>query len=180
MIYAMISINDLIEFEIVMNSTTNVTYYRLLKIIHLSSQQNKTVPELAELFDFHQATIRKYIHNYSEHGLAGLKRNKGSGCTTGLTLTKAQWEELLQRSPSQFDKLNTAARNWTQSFLVTYCAQYLGVKTTQQALSALFKRLKIKWNRGKLKVTSPDPLYTAKRERIDTLKKSTGTNLDKS
>ncbi len=174
MIYARININGLTGFETVMNSTPEAALYRRLKIIHLSSQQKKTVPELAELFACHQATVRNYIHNYTERGLAGLKRNKGSGCTAKLTLTKAQWEELLQRSPSQFDKLNTAARNWTQSFLVTYCAEYLGVKTTQQALSALFKRLKIRWNRGKLKVTSPDPLYTVKRERIDTFKKKPG------
>ncbi len=41
----------------------------------------------------------------------------------------------------------------------------------------LLKRMKIKWNRGKLKVTSPDPLYTVKQERVDTPKKSPDGNV---
>jgi len=86
-------------------------------------------------------------------------------------LTKAQWEELLRRSPSQFETLNTSARNWKKELLVNYCEHELGLKITQSALCMLFDRLGIKWNRGKLKVTSPDPLYTVKRERYETLKK---------
>jgi hypothetical protein len=86
-------------------------------------------------------------------------------------MTKAEWEELLHRSPCQFEKLNTGARNWSQKLLVQYCSQYLGVQITQSAISGILKRLDIRWNRGKLRVTSPDPLYTVKRERIETLKK---------
>ena len=86
-------------------------------------------------------------------------------------MTKAQWEELLHRSPAGFEKLNTGARNWTQALLVAYCAQYLGVPITQARLCQLFKTMGLTWNRGKLKVTSPDPLYTVKRERVEGLKK---------
>jgi hypothetical protein len=45
------------------------------------------------------------------------------------------------------------------------------VTVTQPAISECLKRDKIRWNRGKLKVTSPDPLYTVKRERVEALKK---------
>jgi transposase len=172
MIYAKIGENDLLFMEKEMNLTTDASWYRRLKIIHLSSQHRKTAPELASLFDLCQATIRSYIHAYNTDGLDGLKRKFSPGCPAQTDLTKAEWEELLKQSPSQFDKLNTAARNWTQSLLVKYCAAYLNVNITQGGISSLFKRLGVRWNRGKLKVTSPDPLYMVKRERIDTLKKS--------
>lgn len=76
----------------------------------------------------------------------------------------------MRRSPCQFEKLNTGARNWTQKLLAQYCSVYLDVQITVPAISILLKRLGIKWNRGKLKVTSPDPLYMVKRERVETLK----------
>jgi hypothetical protein len=78
---------------------------------------------------------------------------------------------LLHQSPCQFEKLNTGARNWTQKLLIDYCLQYLDAKMSQSSISMLIKRLGIRWNRGKLKVTSPDPLYILKRERVDELKK---------
>jgi hypothetical protein len=52
----------------------------------------------------------------------------------------------------------------------------------------LMKRLGIRWNlcssvtrrneSGKLKVTSPDPLYILKRERVEELKKSQVRDID--
>jgi transposase len=55
--------------------------------------------------------------------------------------------------------------------LSVYCDEYLGVKIGSTAICMLLKRMGISWNRGKLKVTSPDPDYTVKRERVQTLKK---------
>jgi hypothetical protein len=89
-----------------------------------------------------------------------------------MSLTKAEWEELLHQSPSQFERLRSGARNWTQALLQTYLWEYHHVSVTQQAISVAIKRHKVRWNRGKLRVTSPDPVYLVKRERIDTLKKS--------
>ena len=134
------------------------------------SSQKRTVPQLAIDFDLCEATVRDYIRRYNEGGLEALKRGNSDGRPTKINMTKAEWEELLHRSPCQFEKLNTGARNWTQKLLVHYCSQYLGVQITQSAISGILKRLDIKWNRGKLKVTSPDPLYTVKRERVETLK----------
>jgi len=152
-----------------LKSTKDAKWYRRLKIVQLSSQK-KTVSQLAKDFDVCEATVRDYIRRYNEGGLEALKRSNSNGRPPKVKLTKAEWEELLHRSPCQFEKLNTGARNWSQKLLVEYCFQYLGVQITQSAISTLLKRLGIKWNRGKLKVTSPDPLYTVKRERIETLK----------
>jgi len=136
----------------------------------LSSQREK-VRQLAKQFDVCQATVRDYIKRYNNGGLETLKPDKSSGRPSTTQLTKAEWEELLHRSPRQFEKLNTVSRNWTQDMLSQYCYQYLGVKIGASAICMLLKRMDIRWNRGKLKVTSPDPEYTVKRERVETLKK---------
>jgi transposase len=154
-------------------------WYRRLKIIQLSSQR-KPVPELATLFDLCQETVRKYIKRYHAGGFEGLTRQSSDGAPTKLPLSKAEWEELLRRSPSQFDRLQTGARNWTQELLVDYFHEYYGVRVAQCTISACIKRQGIRWNRGKLTVTSPDPLYTVKRERIETLKKSRSGHVDQS
>jgi transposase len=171
MLYAEIrpQAQDVLLKEIQQSSDRN--WYRRLKIIQLSAQR-KPVPELARLFDLCQDTVRTYIKRYNAGGLEGLKRRSSDGAPAKIPLTKAEWEELLRRSPSQFDRLQTGARNWTQELVQAYLRQYHQVSVTQQAISACIKRHKVSWNRGKLKVTSPDPLYTVKRDRIDTLKKT--------
>ena len=170
MIYAQVNDESLKLLEKELKATKDARWYRRLKIIQLSSQGEK-VRQLAKQFDVCQATVRDYIKRYNNGGLEILKPNKSSGRPPTTHLTKAEWEELLHQSPCQFVKLNTGARNWTQYMLSDYCYQYLGVKISASAICMLLKRMDISWNRGKLKVTSPDPQYTVKRERIGALKK---------
>jgi transposase len=150
--------------------SSDAKWYRRVKIIQLSSQQT-SVPQLAKLFDLCTATVRDYIKRYNANGLIGLRRQSSDGAPAQIPLTKGEWEELLHQSPSQFDRLQTGARNWTQELVVEYLRAYYAVTVTQPAVSLCLKRHKISWNRGALKVTSPDPLYLVKRERIDSLKK---------
>jgi len=77
----------------------------------------------------------------------------------------------LHQSPRQFERLNTAVRNWSQELIVTYLHCYHGISVTRQAVAANLKRHGIRLNRGRLKVTAPDPLYTIKREQLNALKK---------
>jgi len=151
--------------------------YRRVKIIHLSSQ-HPPVPELAKLFDLCPATVRDYGTRYHAHGLAGLKRHAREGASRKMPLTKADGEDLLHQSPAQFDRLQTGARNWTQALVVEYLRADYDITVTQATVSRGLKQPKISWHRGALEVTSPDPLYTVKRERIDLLKKSGGGHVD--
>ena len=171
MLYANVSAENAEILETELTQTKDAKWYRRVKIIQLSSQ-GKSVPELATLFGPCEDTIREYIKKYNAGGVEGLKAAASDGAPLKISLTKAQWEELLRRSPSQFDRLNIAARNWSQDLLMDYVRLYEGVTVTQSTISKALKRLGIRWNRGKLKVTSPDPLYTVKRQRIDDLKKS--------
>ncbi len=170
MIYAQVSDDGLKLLEEELKSTKDAKWYKRLKIIQWSSQ-GETVPQLSKGSDVCEATVRDYIKRYNKGGLATLKPGKSSGRPPTTQLTKAQWEELLHQSPCQFEKLDTGDRNWTQDILSVYCHEYLGVKIGSTAICMLLKRMGIRWNRGKLKVTSPDPDYTVKRERVQTLKK---------
>jgi transposase len=170
MIYAQVNDEGLKLLEEELKSTKDVKWYRRLKIIQLSSQ-GETVRQLAKQFDVCEATVRDYIKGYERDGLAALKPGKSGGRPPTTQLTKSQWEELFHRSPCQFVKLTTGARNWTQDMVSQYCHEYLGVKIGSTAICMLLKRMGIRWNRGRLKVTSPDPQYTVKRERVETLKK---------
>ena len=174
MIYAKVSPEDQVLLEQELKTTRDATWYRRLKIIHLSGQGNP-VSALAELFDVCKATVRDYLHRYNRGGLSALRRRFSPGAPLRIPFPKAHWEELLHQSPSQFPGLETKARTWTQEVLVEYFAKVHGIEVAQPTLSLLLKRLGIRWNRGKLKVTSPDPLYTVKRERIETLKKKPWT-----
>jgi transposase len=169
MIYAKVNDYETLEKELV--NAKDINWYKRLKIIQLSSQ-GISVPQLAQTFDICQATVRDYIERYNDGGIATLKREYSKGRPSLIKLNKTQWEELLHQSPCQFEKLNTGARNWTQKLLVDYCSQYLDIQLTRSTISIMLKNIGISWNRGKLKVTSPDPLYTLKRERVDELKKS--------
>ena len=120
-------------------------WYRRLKIIHLSLQR-KPIPELAKLFDLCQDTVRTYVNRYNTGGIEALKRQSSPGAPMKLPLTKADWEELLRRSPSQFARLQTGARNWTQERLREYFREYYGVIVAQCTISACLKRHGIRYS----------------------------------
>lgn len=170
MLYAQLSTEDYKTLQEELDKTTDKKWYQRLKSIQLS-HEGYGVPKIAEIFDLNQHTIRKYIKRYRDGGIEGLQRDYAPGASPKVPQQKEYWEEVLRQSPCQFEKLNTGARNWTQELLVTYCQHHLGVTMTQSAISGLFKRLGIRWNRSRLRVSSPDPLYQVKRQRIDDLKK---------
>lgn len=174
MLYAHVSPEDSERIAEAMKQTKEITWHQRLHIIQLSSK-GKSVPELTDLFERCADTIRKYIKHYNHGGLEGLKRHSSPGAPKKIPFSKAEWEELLHQSPSQFARLETAARNWNQDLLVAYLRGYHGVTVTRQAVAASLKRHGVRLNRGKLKVTSPDPLYTVKRDRIEVLKKRPNT-----
>lgn len=170
MVFAKTSPDASEELRQALKQASDAKWYRRLKIIQLSSQQTP-VPDVATLFDLCTATVRDYITRYNTLGLTGLQRDSSAGAPPKIPLSREEWDTLLHQSPSQFDRLNTGARNWTQALAVEYLQVYYGVTVTQSAVSQCLKHHRLSWNRGALKVTSPDPLYTVKRERIEGLKK---------
>ena len=170
MIYANVDKNRRQQLQTELALAEDSGWYRRLKIIDLSSQRY-SVPNLASMFDLCKATVRSYIHSFNEGGFENLKRQYSPGAPVKVPLTRDEIEEVLHQSPHQFEKLDTGARNWDQELLSLYFQEYHQVQIGQSAISKMLTRLDIRLNRGKLKVTSPDPEYKSKRQRIETFKK---------
>jgi transposase len=173
MLYAQIDEERRQTLQAAMKETTDKKWYRRLKIIDLSGR-GQGVADLAELFDLSSATVRSYIHQYNEGDLAQLSPGYGVGRPTVLSWTAEAWQEVMGQRPSQLEKLNSGAQNWTQALLLQYLATYHSIKVSQATLSKALRRAGIHWRRAKLKVTSPDPLYTVKRQRLELLQQKAG------
>jgi transposase len=168
MIYAKVDAQKKQALLAEMNSTTDVKWYRRLKIIDLS-RQGFSVPELAQMFDLHAGTIRRYIHAYNEAGLDGLRPGYGQGRRLTVDWSKEQWLDLLAQSPADLALLETGDQNWSQALLCQYLDTYHQVRVTQTTVSKALRRVGIRWRRAKRRVHSPDPLYAVKRQRITDL-----------
>ncbi len=144
--------------------------YRRLMAVRLSSE-GRIVSELSAIFQLTPQTIRKFIHAYNQGGKAQLMPHKKPGRTPTLQFTQTQWEEIIHQPPVSLDKLNTKSYNWTLQLLSEYLHLYYGVKLSVSHLWYLLRQHKINMGRSQLKITSPDPDYTVKRDRVDTLKK---------
>lgn len=148
MIFAEIDTRGRKELEEGLKTATEAKWYRRLKVIDLSSQGER-VPALAQVFDLSQDTVRDYIKRYNRGGLAGLRPTYGPGRSGKISLSKAELEEVLRRSPSQYEKLDTGARNWNQALMQAYLKLYHQITLSQGAISGTFKRLGISWSRAK-------------------------------
>lgn len=140
-------------------------WYRRLKIIQLSLTGMR-VSQLAEQFDLCRVTIRSYIKAYNQGGVEGLRPRKSPGRPPKVgQLSRGDWEQILRRTPNQYEKLETDSRQWTLALLVRYAKAYLHQEVCFQTIFAALKRCKYRTGRSKLRVGSPDPEYQVKRKR---------------
>ena len=168
MLFAKIDVQDQETLRNEMRTTTNVKWYRRLKVIDLSAQGH-SVPQLSQLFELCAGTIRRYIHSYNEAGIGGLRPGYGVGRPPAVNWTAAEWQDVLAQSPADITELETGAQNWTQALLREYLACMHQITVTQTTISKALRRVGIRWRRAKQRVHSPDPLYVVKRQRVATL-----------
>lgn len=147
MLYAVVDKPARDELNQALKRADQTKWYRRVKSIDMSAK-GQTVSEIAEFFDLNYNTIRGYINRYNDGGLDGLKPNYGQGRQAAISLSKEEITEILARSPSQFEKLETGARNWNQALMGQYLWHYHQIKVSQSAISGTFKRLGIAWNRA--------------------------------
>ena len=136
-------------------------------IIKLSATKQLSVPELAQMFNLCQATIRYYIHTYSKSGLDELLPQSPPGCIGKIThFTKADWDKLFEQTPNRYDRLNSDSRQWTLELIQYYLQQYHQISVTISTIHNALGRNGRRTGRSKLRVGSPDPDYPVKRETI--------------
>jgi len=144
--------------------------YRRLLTVQLSAE-GKKVSELTDMFKVTPQTIRAFVHAYNQGGLEQLLPEKKPGRRPRLSLTTEQWTEIIHQPPCSFEKLTTLCQNWTLKLLSNYCQQYHSVKLCPSMLWYILRQHKINMGRSQLRITSPDPKYTQKRDRTEEIKK---------
>ena len=145
--------------------------YLDLKIIEFS-HQGKRVSQIGQLLGLHPQTVRTIIKKFQANGFEGLQRKpRGKPEEKLKAYGKAYWEDILSQPPSSFEKLDSPDQNWNYDLIQTYLGTYLQIKVSLSTVWNHLRRVGYTSGRAKLSVTSPDPDYQVKRQRVDDLKK---------
>ena len=164
MIYAQIKTQaEQARLDAALKASKDKQWYRRLQIIALSARKH-TVSQLSPMFNLCQATIRSYIKAYNEGGLEGLKVKPRRGRPPKIGhWTKEDWDRVLERTPNQYQKLETCSRQWTLALLVKYLKAYHHIEVCLASVYASLRKTGRRRGRSKLRVGSPDPDYVVKR-----------------
>jgi transposase len=157
-----------------------VRLYTRLKVVQLAGR-GYTVQALAEIFDLHEQSVRSYLHASQTGGPAALPDAPRSGRPPKLPhdyaqgeASRAAWQRLLDRRPSTIAAVDTPAHVWTLGLLARYLRVVHGVHVAASTIYTALTRAGFRRGRTKLTVTSPDPDYEVKRQRIEALGKAPG------
>jgi transposase len=169
MIYAQLQEeHGIIELQEELRVAKDAKWYRRLKIIQLSIN-GISVKKLSDIFSLCPKTVRKYIK--ARGGIDQLRVKKSSGRPPKVGhLSRDDWSEILKATPNQYEKLETDSRQWTLELLVHYAKEYLSQDVCLDTISKALRRCKYRTGRSKLRISSPDPDYFVKRDRIQQLR----------
>ena len=161
------------QLDDALKASKRKSWYRRLQIIALSAQKSKeyTVQKLSEMFKLCQQSIRNYIHAYNDGGLDKLAPGKPTGRPPKIAhWTKEQWDEVLEQTPDQYEKLNIRSREWTLERLQLYVKEYHQIEVSIVSIHNSLRKTGRRTGRSKLRVGSPDPVYRVKRKQIENLR----------
>ena len=145
--------------------------YLDLKIIEFS-HQGKRVSQISELLGLHANTVRSLLKKFQAHRFEGLTRKpRGKPEEKLKAYDKSYWEDVLSQPPSSFEQLATPDQNWTYELVQQYLEQYLEIKVTISTIWNHLRKVGFTSGRAKLSITSPDPDYQVKRQRVEALEK---------
>jgi transposase len=131
----------------------------------LASAKGQRVPQIAHTLCCDDQTALNAIHAFNQRGLASLTK----GSSRPHTIERAFSEEsihslrtLMHRSPRDFGKESSV---WTLQLAVEVSFEQ-GLTREQvsaETVRATFERLRVRWQRAKEWIASPDPQYTRKK-----------------
>jgi transposase len=166
--------------EQAIRTVDKVRLYKRLKVVQLASE-GYPHPLLAQLFGVCPRSVAKYVHAYAVSGVAGLEDAPRSGRPRKLPReydggpdTQAQWRRLLDRRPATIPELQTPSHVWTLGLLARYMRIFHHVEVAESTIYNVLTRAGFRRGRTKLTVTSPDPDYEVKRQRIEALGRAPG------
>jgi transposase len=133
--------------------------------IILASAQGYKPQIVAQTYGTCSQTVRNVIRAFNENGLDALQRQSTRPKSAQPLLDAAaleRLEQILHQSPRTFGK-NTSL--WSQALLAeVVCEQGLTEHiVSQETIRRALSRLGANWKRAKHWITSPDPLYSVKK-----------------
>mgnify|MGYP000002805255 CR=1 FL=1 len=163
--------NQALEKRLKKAKKQSALIYMDLKIIEFSNQ-GKSISKIGELLGLHYNTVRSIIKKFKADGFAGLQRKpRGRPEEKLKAYDKKYWEDILGQPPSAFEKLASPDQNWTYDLVQRYIEKYLGIKVSISVIWSHLRKEGFTSGRAKLSITSPDPEYQVKRQRVEALKK---------
>ena len=130
------------------------------QMILLSAQQ-RTVPEIARIFDVEYKTVRKWMRRFNVAGPAGLYDEPRSGRPHKLTeAVRDKLVEMIQQDPEQSGYLATF---WTVAMLVLALAEQVRVHLSPSTVRQALHQARLAWARPRLTMPrKTDPQKAAK------------------
>lgn len=109
MIYTKLDDTSALEsLDVALREATQPKWYRRLLIIKLSGVERIPVSKLAKMFNLSDDSVRSYIHKYNTSGLETLMPKNPPGHRGKIThFSKSDWDQLLEQTPNQHEKLQT-------------------------------------------------------------------------
>lgn len=134
------------------------------QIILLSAEQERKVPEIAEIVRESEATVLRWLKRYRAEGLEGLHDAPRAGRPSEVTdVYRTRLLEVVRRRPRS---LNLPFSLWTLQRLVDYLAEETGIRVSMQTVRRLLAKADIVLSRPQHKISSPDPEYAVKKRRL--------------
>ena len=147
--------------------TDNADVRSRCQMILLSAQGHSAV-EIAELTFFDQDTVLFWFDRYEAAGLDGLEDRSRSGRPP--KMTKQSRDDLQQAANQDPREVGRPFSVWTCDDLADYLAQKGHLRVAGETIRRQWRALGFRILRPVLSISSPDPEYTAKVERLDELK----------
>lgn len=140
------SVGELQELKRMTRQETGRVSQRAQMIL-LSAQQ-RTVPEIAGIFDVEYKTVRKWMRRFNTHGPAGLYDEPRSGRPRKLTEpVRDKLVEMVQQDPERSGYLATF---WTIAMLALALTEKLRVSLSISTIRQALHQAKLAWGRPRL------------------------------
>jgi transposase len=137
----------------------------------LLSAQGKSTPTIARLMGCSDQTVRNAIADFHQRGLDALQPQSSRPHTTHEVFDqqgREQLRALLHQSPRNFGK-NTSIWTLDLAAEVSFTEGIAGRPVSRETIRKALKLDGVRWKRAKHWITSPDPDYSRKKNRRDSL-----------
>jgi transposase len=128
------------------------------------SRQGYSPPQIAKLMEYDEATVRKWLKSYGDHGVAGLYDAPRSGRPRLCKYLAAVVQAQAGQPPRNYGYLQAC---WTVGLLLCHLRDRFHIAVSRATLRQALRRADFRWSRPKLVLPRrPDPMAEQKRAKL--------------